>query len=1375
MKPGDVYTTGDVITFTVTATDNVAVATIRLTIDGVTTPFAASPAVLSWTAPNVSGATPYTLDVEALDVAGNRSTASKTISVVPAGGGTFPTVSFSCPTAGAYLPSGYAAFLVTATATDSGGITKIEFFRPGDTTPFSTSTATGAPASFTGTSAAITVPTVVEDTVVRYRARAWNPSNNFTEVFVDVHVVPAVDIASATATDFAVLRSGPLALDTPRTFAGLIVLRGATLTHSVATGPGGETALTVTVNGPTYLECGGSIDTTGKGYPVGTTYPGATLGQYGSHIGLGGDPAGGASRTYGSVTEPREPGAGGGGPGGGVVRVVSSGSLVVDGQVNAKGGSYAAGGSIWLTSESFGGSGSIDASGGIQSSFAGGGGGAVAVEYGVPAGPVLPSMKAAGGVGDFFNAARDGGAGSVVTRVGGTPRGALSIATSALLQPTLLPSLGAGVAQPGSAGASLVTNLASTPSGYFVGHWVRVSTPAGVTKGTWRVGAIVGSVLTLTPNGTEAIDVQPDDNWQGTYQFESASYSSARVESGDPIQVSGPTEVRGTVITRAIDSQDLTIRTGATLQHPATAFGGLAEKLTIRLTGDLAIEPNAAIDVTGLGYRNNATYPGAVSPTGNVSASHIGEGGIVAGTPGSTYGSVLEPAEAGASYTSQGGGIVRVTASSVTFGATTSAIRANGSVGPNRGAGGSIWITTSTLSGDGAIEARGGEASGGIGGGGGAVAIEYGSSSGTALANATARGGNDQRFYSVVGGHGTVLRKSASAAFGSLTAAGLSPANTPTTLPSLGVGIAQAGTSGRTLVTDAAAAIPPYFVGHWVQLTSSAGIAKGLWRIGAINDRTVTLLLNLPDTTEPATAPGDTWQGAYRFDALTIATTLRSPDPIYAPGVSPPTGTIALAAGQAATVAPGSVVNLTLAGADAQWLTKFIVRATGPVAAGSTVQTVFTGTVATSTKTASVTLLSSATPGSTVTISGEAYDELQTATRIGSLTVTVGAALRSPAPFAIRSVSLCSDFGAPMRPGASFVACADLDARDVTLEISGAFEAHVAGYGNCRDPIAIPGSAKPGPLKIVATARDADGRSASAATRGLVVADERAPVLVSVEPSSSAALRSGDPLRVSVDAWDDVGIASVAITLGGRRTLLTEPPFEVRTLAPPVASNESLPVVVEVFDPSGNVSRRAIDLAVLPAGARLPLSAVDAPRSGVSLEGGALAVDGGWPWRDADGETRGRTLELPAIGTHSVLSVDGTIAVLDGPVARAAVHGGSVDVSRGGEFVGRFEILSVSEDGTVVRLAAGAPGRVQRGDFLEGVWSFAEVALTRGARLVSGDVVDAQRLRVDASSLFLSKKIRIPGSDPAPAECASRGARPDLPGTPPASAGGVAP
>ena len=184
--------------------------------------------------------------------------------VAPSGGGTLPAAAFTCPSTGAYLPSAYAGVTLTVAASDAGGVTKIEFFRPGDTTPFSTSTpAVGAPTTYSATSTAVTLPTVAGDTVVRYRARAWNTSALYSEIPLDLHVVPMVDVATATATDIAVVRTGTVTLDTPKTFAGLVILKGAALTHSATLAVGAEKSLNLTVNGPTYVECGGAIDTTG--------------------------------------------------------------------------------------------------------------------------------------------------------------------------------------------------------------------------------------------------------------------------------------------------------------------------------------------------------------------------------------------------------------------------------------------------------------------------------------------------------------------------------------------------------------------------------------------------------------------------------------------------------------------------------------------------------------------------------------------------------------------------------------------------------------------------------------------------------------------------------------------------------------------------------------------------------------------------------------------------------------------------------------------------------------------------------------------------------------------------------------------------------
>jgi hypothetical protein len=909
-----------------------------------------------------------------------------------------------------------------------------------------------------------------------------------------------------------------------------------------------------------------------------------------------------------------------------------------------------------------------------------GGGGAIAVEYGASSGTVLSNLVAR--TGSPSTAGRYGGAGTVYLKGPSAVYGDLVVDNLgvAIQQATELPPLGNGVAQAGSAGATLVTDRAADIPAYFAGNWVEVLDSSNVLKGTWRIGAIAARTVTLLPNASETIAVLPGDQWQGVYRFDSVTEKGVRLLSADPIRGTS-TQIQGVVEVKRIDSASLTVKAGATLTHLVPAVGS-AESLVINLSGVLTVEAGGAIDASGRGYAQNKSYPGATVPGDSTGGSHLGYGGLSTGPFGSTYGSVYRPQEAGGGGGNggTGGGIVRIVAGSVVV---DGAIRANGDVGgANRtGAGGSVWVTASSVGGAGSIEARGGDNSYWGMGGGGAIAVEYGASSGTVLSNLVARTGSPST-AGRYGGAGTVYLKGPSALFGTMTVDNGGKTGQATALPSLGSGTAQAGTTGAALVTDSAANIPAYFAGNWVEVRDSTGATlRGTWRIstaaGGIVNKTVVLVPNAAETI--SITPGDQWQGVYRFDA--------------APTVS---GSASLS-----TVDP-----IRIGGT--------LVR-TGPVAATSI-----------------------------------------------------------PAPSAIWQVSLCTDLATPLKPGGSFVVCAGAGASDVTLEISGAFEARIAGYGNCRDPITIPGSAKAGPLTIVATVRDAEGRTASAAAREVVVADELAPVLVSVEPAPAAAFQSGDPLRVAVETWDDVGIASVAITLGGQKMVLTAPPYEVLALAPPVASSVPLPVLVEVFDPSGNVSRRVFDVNVQPAGARVAAAAA-APATGISLEGGRLSVDGGGPWRGADGETRGRMLELPAIGTHVVLEADGATVALDGPVARGAVHGGSVDVRRNGELVGRFSILAVSEDGTVVRLEAGAEGNVREGDFLEGVWSFSELMLTRGSRLVSGDVVEAQTNHVDASSFFLSKNLQIPFSAPALAECPDRGPRPDPPGTAPLPAPGVVP
>ncbi|HNX51263.1 MAG TPA: Ig-like domain-containing protein, partial [Thermoanaerobaculaceae bacterium] len=136
-KADDLYTAGEVVTLTATATDNVAVSSISMTIDGTTVISPTSPLVYHWTAPAVSGFTPFVVAVEASDPSGHHTPVSMVISVQPLTNIGAPTVHFDCPTSGAYLPSGYGTLVLQATATDDLGVARLEFYREGEASPFS--------------------------------------------------------------------------------------------------------------------------------------------------------------------------------------------------------------------------------------------------------------------------------------------------------------------------------------------------------------------------------------------------------------------------------------------------------------------------------------------------------------------------------------------------------------------------------------------------------------------------------------------------------------------------------------------------------------------------------------------------------------------------------------------------------------------------------------------------------------------------------------------------------------------------------------------------------------------------------------------------------------------------------------------------------------------------------------------------------------------------------------------------------------------------------------------------------------------------------------------------------------------------------------
>ncbi|MBL9137478.1 MAG: caspase family protein [Verrucomicrobiales bacterium] len=214
-------------------------------------------------------------------------------------------------------------------------------------------------------------------------------------------------------------------------FARLQLIEGAVLTHPSA--PNGESdhVLRLTVTGDASVDATSRIDVTARGYSNGVPTGVGRLVEWaasgGGHGGEGGRSVTGAKggEAYGSISAPDAFGSQGGAPtgdtggaGGGVIRLVVSGRLTVDGGIvadgettfhnNAGGG---AGGSVFATVGSLSGNGVISANGGSGEWVDGGGGagGRIAILYG--SNTFTGRISAVGG-----NGQERGGAGTVYTK-----------------------------------------------------------------------------------------------------------------------------------------------------------------------------------------------------------------------------------------------------------------------------------------------------------------------------------------------------------------------------------------------------------------------------------------------------------------------------------------------------------------------------------------------------------------------------------------------------------------------------------------------------------------------------------------------------------------------------------------------------------------------------------------------------------------------------------------------------------------------------------------------------------------------------------------------------------------------------------------------
>ena len=310
--------------------------------------------------------------------------------------------------------------------------------------------------------------------------------------------------ASLACEDGFEVRSGATAtLDGPLTVTNAVIVRGGGLvTHSAQPAKADAVKdekyrVTVFAGGAITVEANGAIDATEKGYAAGKGPGKSTSGFDGSGRACHG---GGYNPgcCYGSMLCPTNCGTGHQSSGGGAIRLVTGGTLRVDGTVAADAGASptatgsGAGGSVWVTAARLAGYGTLRADGGYSKNYYTGCGGRVAV-YLTEATDFAGwtgEIHARAGAGGGYSLRQDGCSGTVY----------LQTADQADRRGTvILENLGASTVEGGC--SPMVEMKAACQSDevgtIIVTNATRISVPAGETLkvyGDWRFGQAFSSL-----------------------------------------------------------------------------------------------------------------------------------------------------------------------------------------------------------------------------------------------------------------------------------------------------------------------------------------------------------------------------------------------------------------------------------------------------------------------------------------------------------------------------------------------------------------------------------------------------------------------------------------------------------------------------------------------------------------------------------------------------------------------------------------------------------------------------------------------------------------------------------------------------------------
>ena len=388
------------------------------------------------------------------------------------------------------------------------------------------------------------------------------------------------------------------------------------------------------------------------------------------------------------------------------------------------------------------------------------------------------------GNGTFGSGAGYGGAGAV----GGTGN-AGGIVYGSPIKPQDLGSGGGGDANAGAGGGAIKLSMSGDLT---LGGSISANAGAG---GFWRGGGSGGSVYIIANNLTGAGTITATGGNGGNssgsggggrvavYHNGTNGLTTSNITANGGTGGTGP-GTAGSVFLFDRGNKDLTISSNLTLTpylgidtngDPATDgvfnFRNLSvtnnasliagskyttdsdgSGMTFNLSGDLTVNAGSKIDAKGQGYAKNSgegkggvsgnTYGGGGAHGGNGGRGEIGAGGA-------SYDSTLFPTKLGSGGVTTrgaaGGGIINITANEIivngSLDASAGAASGDGGTQGSGGAGGTVYLVASSVTGSGTILADGSNGYGYSGGGGGGRIAIYGDTSAFTANNITAAKG----------------------------------------------------------------------------------------------------------------------------------------------------------------------------------------------------------------------------------------------------------------------------------------------------------------------------------------------------------------------------------------------------------------------------------------------------------------------------------------------------------------------------------------------------------------------------------------------------------------------------------------------------------